>query len=414
MFLPYRICQSLDINKMSCDNIVRVPSKWTVPHKQMLVEKEDQELIGQDDLLSWVNESCLTTEEGAKIVFKKINAYFYLRCLYPILPDDPTSLKIFQLNLHFLVLGYIIDDKIENYNKNEINELIIGHNNLEKQLSETFPKFLSISEMKQSPALSNIKNDFSKSAIATIVDYVNKSALILIEGGEIAEHKVVNYRKRLSNNVTVYLDAILSKTKTGCEISENEMLWRRCFDALALGVYMSTEVFSDILVKDHALPISESYKLYFLSILFCVVINDLYSYERDKMDHTDSIIKVWFKQKNVTDMATATSKIAKILDTIIQEMYLLVEEGKAKYSELSEWFERVATMTVGWIYIHQTVVPRYTSSPFQVTLVEIQEKMISNWLLEKDVYGESVIQEFLGSLTNPGQKYHNVIDLLCS
>jgi hypothetical protein len=94
---------------MSCDNDVRVPSKWTVPHKKILTEMEYKELIAIDKLLHWVNETSVTTEEGAKIVFKKLNAYFYLRCLFPILPDDPTSVKIFQLNLHFLILGYIID-----------------------------------------------------------------------------------------------------------------------------------------------------------------------------------------------------------------------------------------------------------------------------------------------------------------
>ncbi|CAB3999622.1 Hypothetical predicted protein [Paramuricea clavata] len=349
---------------MSCDNDVLVPSKWTVPCKNMLTEVEDKELIAMDELLHWVNETNLTTEEGAKIVFNKLNAYFYLRCLFPVLPDDPTSVKIFQLNLHFLILGYIIDDKIENYNKDEMDELISGYKNLQNQLSETFPKF---------------------------------------SRGDIAEDQVVKYRKRLSNAIAVYLDALLSKTKTGCEISENEMLWRRCFDALALGVYMSTEVFNKTLVKNHVLPISKFYKFYSLSILFCVVINDLYSYERDKMDESDSIIKVWFKRKNVTDMTTAASKVAKILNAIIQQMYLLVEEGKAQYPELSEWFESIASMTVGWIYIHKTVVPRYVSSPSQVTVVEIQEKMISNWLLEKDVYGQSVVREFLENLNNPRQ-----------
>ncbi|CAB4036495.1 Hypothetical predicted protein, partial [Paramuricea clavata] len=308
---------------MSCDYDVRVPSKWTVPHKKMLTEVEDKELFALDKLLHWVNETSLTTEEGAKIVFKKLDAHFYLRCLFPILPDDSTSVKIFQLNLHFLILGYIIDDKIEKYNQDEINELISGYNNLKNQVSKTFPKFPSISEMKHS--LCNMKNDYSISAVATLVDYVNKTTLILLEG-DVAEDKVVNYRKRLSNAIAVYLDALLSKTKTGCEISENEMLWRRCFDALALGVYMSTEVFSKTLVKKHVLPISEFYKFYSLSILFCVVINDLYSYERDKMDDSDSIIKVWFTQKNVTDMTTAASKVAKILNAIIQQMYLFVEE----------------------------------------------------------------------------------------
>ena len=86
-------------------------------------------------------------------------------------------------------------------------------------------------------------------------------------------------------------------------------------------------------------------------------------------------------------------------------MYLFVEEGKVQYRELSEWFECIASMTVGWIYIHKPVVPRYASSPFQVTLVEIQEKMITNWLLEKYVYGQSVVQEFLGNLNDPRQNY---------
>ena len=395
-----------------CNNAVRVPTKWTVPHKEVLVETDNQELIAMNNLLRWVNETCLTTEEGARLVFKKINAYRYLRCLYPIMPVDQTSLKIFQLNLHFLVLGYIIDDKIESYNMDDMTDLIAGYNDLQNQLSETIPKYPSISEMKKS--LGNVKNDFSKCAIAAIVDFINKTTLILLEGGKIPEDKVLTYRKRLSKSVTLYLDALLSKTKTGCEISENEMLWRRCFDALALAVYMSTEVFSEILVKNHLFPISEIYKFYFLSILFCIVVNDLYSHERDKLDDTDSIVKVWYEKKAVTDMKTATSNIAKILDAIVQQMYLLIEAGKAKHPQLSEWFESIASMTVGWVYIHKTVVPRYASSLYQVTLMEIEEKMIPNWLLEKDGYGQKVVQEFLENLSKPWQSYPNVVDMLCS
>ena len=394
------------------NNSVRIPTEWTVPHKEALVETDNQELIAMNDLLRWVNETCLTTEEGARLVFKKINAYRYLRCLYPIIPVDPTSLKIFQLNLHFLVLGYIIDDKIESYNMDDMNDLIAGYNHLQNQLSETFPKYPNISEMKKS--LASIKNDFSKCAIATIVDFINKTTLILFQGGKIPEDKVLAYRKRLSKSVALYLDALLSKTKTGCEISDNEMLWRRCFDALALAVYMSTEVFSEINVKNHLFPFSEIYKFYFLSILFCIVINDLYSYERDELDDTDSIIKVWYKTKAVTDMKTATSNIAKILDAILQQMYLLIEAGRAKYPELSEWFQRIAFMTVGWMYIHKTVVPRYVSSLYQVTPIEIEENMIPNWLLEKDGYGQKVVQEFLENLSKPWQSYPSVVDMLCS
>ena len=414
LFLSHRICHLQEVKRMSlCNNVVRVPTEWTAPHKEVLMETDNQELIAMNDLLRLVNEACLTTEERAKLVFKKINAYHYLRCLYPTIPVDPTSLKIFQLNLHFLVLGYIIDDEIESYNMDDMNDLIAGYNYLQNQLSEMFPKYPSLSEMKKS--LGNVKNDFSKSAIATIVDFINKTTLILVEGGKIPEDKVLIYRKRLSKSVTLYLDALLSKIKTGCDISENEMLWRRCFDALSLPVYMSTEVFSEILVKNHLFPISEIYKFYFLSIVFSIVINDLYSYERDKLDDSDSIIKVWYKKKAVTDMKTATSNIAKILDAVVKQLYLLIEAGKAKHPQLSEWFESIASMTVGWVYIHKTVVPRYASSSYQVTLTEIEENMIPNWLLEKDGYGQKVVQEFLENLFKPWQGYPDIVDtLLCS
>ena len=92
----------------------------------------------------------------------------------------------------------------------------------------------------------------------------------MVVEGNVPEDKVVTYRKRLSKSVTLYLDALLSMTKTGCEISENEMLWRRCFDALALAVHMSTEVFSKIFVKVHLFPISKIGKFYILSILYFV------------------------------------------------------------------------------------------------------------------------------------------------
>ena len=388
---------------MWCSNVVRAPSHWVHPHKEILKQKQNDELVGMNDLIDWATETGVTTEVGARMVFEKLNVYFYLRCLYPNIPNDPTSVKLCQLNLHFIILGYIVDDKIEKYNEREIHELCRGFHELDQEASKMFPQSPSISEMKQS--LTNVKNEFSKATLVMMMDYITKYAALLLDHGvELTSQRVFNFRSRLSNAISIYFCALRSKTESGSDVTEGEMLWRRCFDALALPIYMAQELFTKMAEMEEEPPLAVLNELYLLSILYCIVINDLYSYSRDKFDDSDNVLKVWFQENKVSNMREAGSQTCQILNAIVQHMYILIERRKMEYPCAAELFESIAYMTAGWIFIHNTVVPRYEQSPFQVVLEEVEESALPKWLIQKNEYGHAVVREFIETMKETNQK----------
>ncbi len=191
------------------------------------------------------------------------------------------------------------------------------------------------------------------------------------------------------------------------------MLWRRCLDVLAVTSYLVPESFTQAIDKGEW-PIAVLYELYFLGILYSTVINDLYSYHRDKLDDCDNVIKVWMQDKTVSSIEDANEKICMILDAIMQIMYQKIEKTKAQYPnspELQSLLDYTGFVTAGWIFMHNTVAPRYYEAPYKVVLKEIEEKDIQSWLEEKNDYGWSVVRRFLEFMKS--EKGKPVMDAFC-
>ena len=201
-------------------NVVTAPAEWAKYHKEVLGNPPDENLIGMEKLINWVIACGVTDEAGIRKTFKRLGAYVYLRCMYPIVPVDPWSYEMFRINLHFTVAGYIVDDRIECYTMEEIDELCDGYAMLEKEVKKNFPKCPSIEEMKES--LKHLKKKFSIAAITMLMDYVNQSALVFLRQGKTTKERVDNFRQRYTNAVSFYCQAIKNKVKTGTYVTEGK------------------------------------------------------------------------------------------------------------------------------------------------------------------------------------------------
>ncbi len=192
-----------------------------------------------------------------------------------------------------------------------------------------------------------------------------------------------------------------------------EMLWRRCFDVLAVPSYLAPESFTHAVEKEEW-PIAVLYELYILGILYSTVINDLYSYHREKLDDCDNVIKVWMQEEAVSSIEDANERICMILDAILQIMYEKIEKTKAQYfnsPELQSLLDYTGIVSAGWIFVHNTAAPRYLEAPYQVVLKEVGEKDIPSWLEEKNEYGWRVVRHFMEIMKS--DKGRPVMDALC-
>jgi hypothetical protein len=192
-----------------------------------------------------------------------------------------------------------------------------------------------------------------------------------------------------------------------------EVLWRRCLELFAVPGYLVPESFTQAIGKDEW-PIAVLYELYFLGMLYGAVINDLYSYHREKLSNVDNVIKVWMQDNTVSSIEDANEKICMILDAIMQIMYEKIEKTKAQYPnspELQSLLDYTGILSAGWIFVHNTAAPRYYEAPYQVVLKEIEEEDIQSWLEEKNDYGWSVVRRFLEFMKS--EKGKPIMDAFC-
>ncbi len=101
-----------------------------------------------EQLINWIVACGVANEAAIRDMYEKMNGYAYFRCLYPLVPSDGWSAEVFRINLYYSVAGYIIDDHIESYSLEEMNELCNAYNMLNEEVSKTFPKCPSIDEMR--------------------------------------------------------------------------------------------------------------------------------------------------------------------------------------------------------------------------------------------------------------------------
>ena len=227
---------------------VTAPASWVKDHKEVLPQPPTENLVRMEQLINWIVACGIADEATILDVYKKINAYVYLRCMYPVVPSDAWSAELFRINLHFTVAGYMVDDRIETYTMEEMNEICDAYDELEAEMSKMFPKCPSIQDMRN--RLKHLKTKFSIGTITMLTDFVNQSTLSYLRQGKTREDRVDNFRKRVSNSVSIFLQAIRNRVRIGSKITEGmpsiSPIFKLIFSLIKLSI---VENFVNILEK---------------------------------------------------------------------------------------------------------------------------------------------------------------------
>ena len=397
---------------MSCSKEIYVPRRWVQRHKKIpvLAQPAIEKLISMNELIELVIECGLCDKTSISKMHEKINTYQFMWCMVDTVPASQYAEEIFKSSLHFLCALFLVDDAVESYSAKEMQDLSRSYDILEQQVCKTFPNFPSINEMNES--LVHLRKPFDRASITFCMQYVNKITAILLKEGNTPHDVVYNLRRRTSNAISIAFQAVLIKSKCGSIITSDEMLWRRVFDGLVILFYQFGELISGTteIAQQHIPVLTE---LRMLGCLHCIVINDLYSYQRDKPALSDNIIKTWLLEKSVSSLLEATARCGQILDSIMKYMYQRVEQCKQSNpscSQLKSLLETTIYTTVGWIRSHATVVPRYCESQLKVSLVEVEEGEIPKWLAKRDEYGWNVVEKFVETLND--EKHKGILNAL--
>ena len=399
---------------MWCGKEVRVPSQWTALSKEILKEKEDPELLDMDGMIKWIVECDMGDESAIRAYEKNLKPYHFLRLIFPILPKDKLCVEAFKVFLNFLNASYCCDDRLEiECDANDMVKICNAFENLNEQLCEIFPQVPTIKEMQCS--LKFLSESKLISPVVLLMDAVNKVASSIVEFGNYSETAVLEFRRRFSNTIALYLRGMELERRILPKDTENKTIWRRIFNAGALAFipYVEISSFSLGKVKEHIPTISE---MYVVSSLVCTLVNDLYSYHRETSEaqlfDCDSVIKKWFSNKEVSSMPEAVERVTRILNATMQYMFEKVRHVKLDYPnspEVHVLYEYIAYTAVGWMFIHDKSCDRYKDSPWKLSLTDVEDDEVQEWLACKDSYGFKVLNQFLEK-SNP--KAQRIIDAL--
>ena len=399
---------------MSCSKEVRIPSDWAILQREVLKEEVDPELINVDELIKWAIECGIGDESVIRKYVKVLKPYHFGRCVYPVFPNNRLCREAFKVFAQFTVCIYVCDDLIENdCDLNDLEKMCSDYDNVDEKLCEMFPKVPTISDLKSLfELLPNARTNSSRAPIFLCMDFVNRVTALVLREGDVSEKAVFDFRRILSNTLSIAFKAVKSEKKMTEKDSENETLWRRIFNGAPMFGVVYTEISSFALgkTKEHAQTVVE---MYVVNALCCILINDLYSLHRESADATvcDNVVKFWFRKKEITSMPEAVVRCTRILNTIIQYIYKKVENVKTQYPDSPEvhaLFLHIAHYIIGWFFIHEYACGRYQDSPWRLTLVDLKEDEVDQWLAEKDSYGVNVLNQFLATNT----KAKKIIDAL--
>jgi hypothetical protein len=124
------------------------------------------------------------------------------------------------------------------------------------------------------------------------------------------------------------------------------------------------------------------------------------------------VIKLWLRNKEISTIPEAIARIAKILNAIVQYMYEKVENVKSQYPNCPEvhvLYEYIAYATIGWMFMHDQSNNRYRDSPWRISLADVSQDDMQQWLADKDPYGVDTIKQFLEMSSSKAKK---IIDAL--
>ena len=396
---------------MACSKPIRVPREWTKFTKEATTAPLDKELLGLQEMIDWAVECELCDEELVKQYCKKVHPYFFMRSMYPVIPDDTLCREIFKVLIHFVLLLFVADDQMELQSEEEGRNMCAGFAQLDDRSRESFPEFPTVEEMKKI-----VTGQMSTPSIIgpTVFfgDFVTKMASILLKHGNYSHDVVYDFRLRTSNMILLYIQAVAIEKHKEKQGTVLEVFWRRIFGGCAFSLPFFAEVFSGALgsTKQHVGVMTE---IFLYSNMLAIAVNDLYSYFKEKDTNCDNMFGAILseEEEGEENISEAVEKIAQICEAILKCAYEKIKKKLKRHPELRSLFDISGRCIAGWLWIHCFTLPRYAESSLKFTLVEVDDEHLSTWLSEKPNYGDGVIKEFLGMAN---ERMEDVImDALC-
>ena len=380
---------------MACSKPVRVPREWTKFMKEATSAPIDKELLGLQEMIDWAAECELGDEELVKKYCQKIRPYIFMRCLYPIIPDDTMCRELFKLFVHFILFVFISDDKMELQSEEEVRNMCVGFAQLDDHGRESFPEFPTVEEMKKIVRKISIPSIVGPTVF--FGDFLNKMSSVLLKHGNYSRDVVYDFRLRTSNMILLYIQAVAMEKPKEKQGTVLEVFWRRIFGGCAFTLPLFAEAFSGALgtTKQHVGVITE---IVLYSNMFAIAVNDLFSYLKEKDTISDNIFVAILAEKEEENISGAAEKIAQISEAILKCTYEKIQKHLKRHPgipELRSVFDYLGRCTAGWLWAHCFVVPRYVESSLKFTLVEVDSDHLSTWLSEKPNYGDGVTKDFL-------------------
>ena len=361
--------------------------------------------------MKWASKCNLGDEATLKKYWEEVRPYYFMRSLYPVFPESTLCREMFKVYIRFTMCLYCADDKMELHSQEEARKTCDAFARVDERSRETFPSFPTVDEIMQIVKTFNSPNIVAPTT--TYAELVNRISSVLLLHGNVSRDVVYDFRLRLSNAVSIYMQALVAEKQPREKETEMDTLWRRVFGGCIIPYPMFAEIASGAVgkTKQHLRVLNE---LYILCTLYWTTINDLYSYYYEKDTNCDNVVKAILLRKEAAEMPDAVAKVTQILDAVCASMYEKMEQLKLRYpddQELHSLLDYIGQATLGAFYLHDYTTPRYQDSPWKVTLVELEKEKLSEWLSEKREYGENVVKNYLRLATD--RMANGILDGLC-
>ena len=396
---------------MACSKELRVPKEWKKYHADIENESVDTELFSEDELFSWLEELDLShnKSEVAEYV-RSVKPYHFMRHQVVLTPNNALCRQLFKLWANAQVALFISDDVLETLSEAEMHQICNAIQLLDDQIREQFPRLPTIAEMNQSLLLQKVDEKFIPHIIY-FLDFANNVAKSIIDQGNFSKEDVNDYWRRLVVIITLYYQGVEVEVKHSiCSYSED--LWTRLLASGIMVFLPIQEIVAGSVIKnsEHVSLLNE---LYFLESIFCMVVNDIYSYNREMKIGVGicNIVQTIAGSKEATAESDAVIKCLEIVNAVVKTMYQKIEKAKQKNpanQDLWKLLDNIGMATVGWYYF-QHYCPRYDDSAWRLSIVDVENDELEEWRKSND---EEQQEEILPVLLNSSPKAKKISDAI--
>ena len=398
---------------MACSKELRVPKEWNKYHTDIANESVDPELFSEDELFSWLEELDLShnKSEVAKYV-RSLRPYHFMRHQVVHIPNNALCRQLFKLWTNVGTSVFISDDVMEISSEDDLHQVCNGIQLLDDQFREQFPRFPTIAEMKQFLLLQKVDEKLFPHIIY-FLDFANNVAKSIIDQGNFSKEDVNDYWRRLVVIITLFYQAVEVETMHLVR-SYSEALWTRLFSSGVMIYLPIQEIVVGTVIRnsEHMSLINE---LYFLESIYCMIINDIYSYNREMKIAVDvcNMVHTFAGSKEASAEFDAVIKCVEILNAVVKTMYQKIEKAKQKNpgnQDLWKMLDNIGIATVGWYHWH-LYSPRYDDSRWHLSVVDVENDELEEWRKGND---EEQQEEILPVLLNCSPKAKKISDAIIS